>query len=563
MTLWPCLIFGQTSTVDILNTEVSYWMAGPRQIGVDHLRAQSVITLEALNEVTEVVLNARGLEVETVARQEGRIKGQLTFNTSSGQLRINTHLKNGGRLTLAINYTLPLSSDEYQNYILQSESLISFNPFNTSTDIAAGKAGMFYPAVDGDPCLLRLNITINNSRNCGFPGRLDFQVDHQNGTMSQYWSSDGPIAPEAFYLVIGEFREYDAEDLEEEFELAEIALQNIQLDRSKVEMAMAVGFFGLEPEIFTDSQYAYLDSISRLDLPGFFISGDEERLQVSPEELGRRKALALYLNGSDTAKASDHLWRLTVEQNGKEWEYSVLENKWKSVSSLDSVTKRRLIRYRVQQWRSSNEALLAGISSEALDTGFVAPLLKTTNLPLVNIGYRYVAGDTALYVTYTQDTSSAPVYQIPLQVSVYSNDEVTTVNRWLRKESGELKVAFSKSPNAAGVSFGRYFPGTIEESKPDAYLLFQLGNARTATARREALAGLFKTRNPNLFSTALGIAMRDDDAGIRLLALQNAGELNIAAQRKLEDSILKLTNDPVSEVRTLAESLARKYYPYK
>lgn len=559
--LTPCFLFGQSNSIDIQHTEISYWLEGPRAAtGRNLVNARAVVTFRVLENATAVNLLAGGFIVSSIRRRQGREKEMLSFNQENGVLEVQAALHPGEQHEWVMDYQLDLSREELLNYVQQEDEFLAFNPFNVNAPVSAGAAGTFYPTLAGDESYVRLNITIREKRNTGFPGILEFETTNGDGSRSQFWKTEKPITPESFYLVIGEFKEFDAEDLEEEFEMNQVALKALRWEKARATMTGAVEFFGLELATFSDSQYHYLDSLSGLPLEGFFIVGTEAGLDAKPEEWARRKVMALHLESNDTAKASERLWRQTVSHKGIDWRNAFLNNKWKTFDQLGLKQKKRLLSYRVEQWKDANAELLLIMDPAELDTTFIQPLLQSTLLPEINISYRYVARDTALYVSYKQDTAAAPAYHIPLRVNVYSGDEVKTETLVMRKVEGQFKVTFPKVPSAAGVGFGTYFPGRVEEQKPDSYLLFQLSRASTVEQRRQALEGLFKTSNPNLFSTALGIAMRDEDAEIRLLAVQNAGELNIPAQQKLKDTLLKLTEDPSAEVRQKAEVLVKKYY---
>ena len=134
----------------------------------------------------------------------------------------------------------------------------------------------------------------------------------------------------------------------------------------------------------------------------------------------------------------------------------------------------------------------------------------------------------------------------------------------IREAEGVLKLTLEGSPNMASVYLGEYFPGKVEDRKPDTYNLYQLSNASGPQERKQALEGLFQTKNVNLFSTALGIAMDDPEASIRNLALDNATDLTVPAQRKLKDTLINLSKmDDNAEVREKAKILVTKYYETK
>ena len=543
------------------------WYAGPQASGKEALiKARAFISFTGQLSSKDIELEVGECTISSVAKMEGREKEQLTYRLENQKITINLPIEIARRYQIVVDYDINLKADRIKNYIQHTTDLLVMNPFNALDDISLGTAGVFYPSLPGDESILLFNITILNKESVGFRGSIEFETDNQDGTKTQYWRSEQQISPEDFYLVIGEFKEFEAEDLEEEFELSALELRKlkkIRIFNTKKDMLTAIAYLGLNPEALTDSQFAYVDSLSGLNQTGFFITGQEPNLGLTQKDLSRVKALILYSNANDTSKASQQVYDLLIQKNDESWEEDLMDWKWKNRSTLSAEDEKRVLRYRLNRWQNSNPNLFAVMTQAEIDTALFNPILQTYKYPNISISYRYVAGDTALYVNYTQDTTNAPMFTLPIEVTFTTDEGTFREAKKMAGVKGELRVPSTKIPNLASVFFGAYFPGRVDEKKPDTYLLYQLGQSKTTAERKEALLGLFKTNNPNLFSTALGIAMRDSNSELRILALKNADNLNLPAQQKLQSSIELLMQDSNTEISTLAKNLARKYYGAK
>tara|TARA_R110000850_G_scaffold230438_1_gene355176 strand:- start:251 stop:1885 length:1635 start_codon:yes stop_codon:yes gene_type:complete len=543
------------------------WFAGPQaNADKNSIKARALISFTGMLSLTSIELEVGEAIITGVNKMEGRVKESLTYRLENRRLRVELPVEIARKYQIVVEYEINLNNSFLQNYLQHTPDLLVMNPFNARGDLSLGSPGAFYPSLLGDESTLLLNITMFNNESIGFKGNIEFETDNQDGTKTQYWRSEAPVSPEGFYFVIGEFKEFEAEDLEEEFELSAVELRKlrkIRIFNAKKDMLTAIDFLGLNTTALTDSEFAYVDSLSGLKHAGFFITGQELNLGISNRDLNRVKALILYTNQNDTASASRKLDSLFIQKNDKTWEEGLMDWKWERRNTLSQKDQERVMRFRLRRWQNSNPELFAEMTQPEIDTALFNPIIQTFKYPKITVSYRYVAGDTALYVGYLQDTLNSPTFTLPVQVTFITDEGTFSKVKKISGVKGELRVKSAKIPNVASVSFGQHFPGRVEEKKPDTYLLYQLGQAKTIVERKEALLGLFKTNNPNLFSTALGIALRDSDSELRLLALQNADNLNLPAQQKLKSSIELLTQDSSEEISTLAKNLARKYYGAK
>ncbi len=546
---------------DIVSIHLSIWKDGAfASANPNVIQASAEVTFKASKAASQAALLAKGLTVSSVELREGRIKGKLKWSQQNDSLFIQLPAGKRSTSTVKIDYQISLTDENNLAYIQKSENVFALNAMNTAAEMGMGIPGMWFPGARGDRFKMKLDITTKAEENIGFCGSEEYKVNLPNGLIAHFWKTEKEIFPEDFYLIIGTFKEFDAEELEEEFELSTIALKEMKFEKAKRKVMPYISLYGLTEGAISDSEYAVVDSLSAQDFSEYFLN-KEDLPTISKEQYQIEAALAFYIENQDLQKASEKHWGTYSKLKGADWASKIMRNKWDNKDSLSVEHYDKVLADRLVSYQKSNSDLIAVIPSQQLNTAFVKPIIESRALPMVSFSYRYVSGDTALYVMYSQDTIKSNIYAFPIKVIVRSGDRIDTAFKLVDQVSGELKVTFPKVPNLAKVEVGAYFPGTMTENRPDTYNLFQLSKAESEEEREEALIGLFKTSNPNLFSTALGIAMDDEQSRLRMLALDYADNLNAAGQQKLKDTIIALSeNDPNAEVRKKAKILVAKYY---
>lgn len=551
-------------SIDITEVQLSLWKQGERASAGDLvMNAKANISFNVDKAQKQVGFVCKGLTIHEVRLREGRLKDRLTFDQKKDSLIVNFPKQRSGKTSIELEYEIKLDDELSSLYIQRTEDVLAFNPMNPSTTEGMGVEGMFFPTRIDDKFELKLDVTISDDENIGFPGSEEFRVKLADGT-AQFWGSTGQISAKDFYLIIGTFKEFDAEEMEEEFALGEVVLKQMKFEKSKRDVAPFMALYGLPETAVSDSEYALIDSISTEDFAGSYFLKKQDLPAISDDRYQKEAAIAYYLEGYNAAKASERHWQAYSKNKGEAWVEKLMQRKWVQRAELEQKDYEKVFTYILAKYKDANADLMAVISTAEWDTAFVEPMRNTRLVPKVNFEYRYVGGDTALYVKYTQDTVQSTVFHFPVKVEMIAGDVKETRTGIVRDVSGELKMHFDKAPNLAGVSAGVGFLGELTEKRPDAYNLYQLSHASTEAEREEALLGLFKTSNQNLFSTALGIAMDDKSVSIRSLAMDYANDLNLAGQRKLKDTLLHLsTDDPSDEVREKAKILVTKYYESK
>ncbi len=548
---------------NILETELNFWFAGAKSSGeTQKLNAGALVSFNVEKPTHRVGFLAKGLSVQSIERVESPLKSKLIIRPKGDSLIIrSSQLLIAGKVyRWLVKYQIDLGLSSYSNYVINTDNLIAFNSFNVNRSGGHGNAGMFFPSLRRDDFVLKLNLSVTKGKSISTNGRLSFVVDISKTREAQFWNGTQAAKASDFYLVIGSLEEEDEEEIEQELLLADITLRKVKIAQSKEWLYPTLEFYDLDPTHLSDSEYVLVDSLSNIGYAPFFVSAEE--LGTDTASYALEQALLLYLLDGDTVKASQQQWEKYNEKRSAQWQETVLGEKWKRWEQLPLWQKPRVLDFRLQQWVINNENLFGAMDIAQLDTVLFQPMKQSLQFPTVHFSYRYVGGDTAMYVHYNQDTSHAPVYWLPAQVKLYSSDgEIFFHTLVLKEAKGKIKVPYPNAPSYADVNFGSDFMGNFTQTKPDVYNLFLLNNGEQAHERKAALQALILTQNVNLKSTILDIALSDSDEEIVLMALANTEGLNIFGITKLEAILKQLSKQSTTpQIKEKAQKLVLKYY---
>ncbi len=538
--------------VDMLRVELSLWFTEPNVLVSIPATAHTRVRIP--EDADSILFTVNSLIVNTIKISEGRLKQELPFFQTGDSLWV---VVKGQAVNnpLSLHFVYDIVPQEPS--VQQSDAFIAFNPFNLEESVNLGRAGSFYPARAGDASNLALNITVPTGQNSHARGILNFITDNQDGTFSHFWDSSTPISPEQFYLVIGQFEASEPEDLAGELDFTPLDQNKLRAETIRPRLTPLLTYL---QKAATDSVVVYIDSLSDLTMGGFYLTEKDVASLASTEQFNLEKAALLLFNDFDTAEASQVLFGYYTTQGDQSWRNELVESKWQKLRSLSREHQEITTSMRLEQWLQAS-GFRKNFNTAILDTALLEPMVESLEFPSVSLSYRYISADGAQHIIYRQDTVTAPLYAIPSRVTVITRSDTLRSYHFLNEPEGALKIETPQAPQYVDVDFGEYFPGTVEDNKPETYSLYLLSNANTPEARQEALLRLFKTKNPNLFSTVLGIAMDDDDAALRLEALKNAHDLNVPARQKLKDTLISLAeNDSDQTVREEAKKLVQKYY---
>ncbi len=545
------------SAQTVTHTQLSYWFC-PASPGCPEIQGRVDYQLKKLGRGLTIQLEAAPhLTIKWVRLLEGRLKDSLSFQHKSDRLTVQLPSSlSSAQIAIAFTInTTGLDSSQFQ----KTAEFLAFHPYKLQGQNLTAPAGYFFPAFSGKASPLAINLSFPAGQNSGTPGTLSFITKNADGSISHFWDSYASYTPEDFFLIVGRFEEFEPEDLSEEFDFVVIDTRGLKAERVAGRLEPLLSYLGKNRP--NDSTLLLVDSLAARETGNYYLkSSDLSELHAEDYQLLR--SYARHQMKLTEPQIEDTLLAFGAYRYGEKWLFELHALRWQQRDDLSADHKKRAFKARFKHYLAANPWLEKELL--AVSQNFRDSLFKSLLPAYLEVDFRYVAADGKLYVNYRQDTNKAPAYPIPVKVLVATAEDSLVHYDFLPAVEGRLGIELAGSPYFVDLTAGQYFPGRYSQQKPDTYHLYALAKAQSREAKREALLALFKTANPNLFSTALGIAMTDEDAAIRLAAVEQAEKLNAAGRQKLKDSLTELSqSDPNSQVQNLARILVEKYYEGK
>jgi hypothetical protein len=552
------LLFGFYSSAqrtDITSIEFSLWAP---DVSSTQLHGRASIHL--LSNSDSVSFDFHPDQINYIRIREGRLKQHLPYSKRKDVLTVKLPPQSPtSKYNVEVDYTLNLSDPFYKELINKEDIPFGLNVQNMLLDKSMGIDGSFFPSIANDLFQYKASITHPEELNSGTNGILEFTVTNSSKTQSQFWSSDEPINPRDFYLILGEFKEFDLDDIEDEYNFTppDLTALRVQEERNQ-HKHLIKHLLDHHQHEFEDDFIVQLDSLSELDHNNPILTAQDLANPI-PERDWKEQIVLFKKAASDSVKAAQMHFNFHRKHQGAEWADAFLEKKWMELKPLTDSTQvnPHLFKLIASRWLVNSKSLANDRET------FLKQLAHINIPPTVDVKYVYRNEKELIFVE--QDTSVAAPLNIPFSLYIYTKDstyhfDAVTAN----KPTDTLYFPQIGPPQAIRLNFGQHFPGRIQIARSDIYDLYLFSNAEEALEREAALQRLFLTSNPNLFSTVLGIAMDSKDAEMRMLALTKSENLNLPAQYKLKSTLLQLAEkDPVSEIQQKAQKLVEKYYPNK
>ncbi len=491
------------------------------------------------------------LDIKHIHLREGRIKGTLGYQQKENLLyvqlpqnRLRTHA------VIAIEYTIDLRHEMLHPFIMQNEELLAINPLAMYQENTGNHVGLFFPAVRGQETLMSLNISHPAALNVATIGSLSFVSTANERKVGSFWDTQEAVDPADFFLVLGDFKKPDPEKLDKKYVFSE-GFERASWLLIKKETAPIEAFLSARFNFVFDKEvYQLLDSLKQTKTEHFFIK-EEELDDFLPEKYRLYQQSFLLASQGDEEKASQAFTDWVITKKGEDWYQERVKHKWQ----LSGPKSPRLVKAFAALYRTKNPELK---EKERFINEWHAD-----SLPRVRVDYRYQAAKKRFLLLFTQDTAAAALYSVPFRYRLSTGD---TAFPWRSafikpKVQDTLKIDAQRAPYNVQVSFGYFFPGTVEDRLPDNYLLAQLKEANSVEEKQRVLLRLFTTQNKNLYSTVVGIALRDENSSIRAKGLEAAGQLNAVGALKVKAVLHRLAQEePEPELRAKAKALVDKYY---
>ncbi len=555
----------KAQTVKIKEVDFSIWI---EELQTTQHQAEASLLLE-MKQVTDR-LNFDFSEANAVTQihiVEGRDKESLGFDHSKNRLevKLDKEYNAGELLRLRFRYKLGLSNNRVINAYDSTSNLLALN---SSVFLSGGQdlSSHFFPSLRDQKALFKINITFPDGMSSMTPGKLNF-ITLNGNSRSHYWSTTEPLSLEKFYIRVGDFEDHEIEEPEDDPIADLIDPRIFRRTALKESLAGSMDFYR-QQVVFSvsDSLIDLIDERTENTGLNFYLDHADIERSISAKTFKQEQIAALLISGNDTIKASWLNLEWNIREHGTGWLNDILIKKWPtqagdSVSKTDAQVR---MYYYEKELKDTLKALHQHLPDSIFEK-FSSRIINQGKLPRVKINYRYISSKKGLLLFTEQDTNLAAPYSFPLLLRIYLKDTLINTALTIKAVANDTLIAFiPESPQAGEIYAGLDFPGIVAEKKPETYHLYMLSKGSSPQKREVALLELFETKNKNLLSTVLGIAMDSPDAAIRLKALAKADNLDEAAQNKLKETLIKLARqDPDGKVRQKAFELIGKYYPDK
>jgi len=553
-------------TVSIEELSFSLWVD---QLDKKQFRSECTLTLRANQLVNEVNFNFLGNSIGEIRKLEGREKDRLPFKMEGGSLSVTLgrEYQKGEEFSLKFYYNLAIP---------EKESIAAYDPASQVLAINTGAfmqssqdvSSYFFPSLSQQEATIHTNISFPQEMSTMGVGKLQFVTDNGTNT-SHYWSTEEKQPLKDFFLRVGSFKDHEIEELEDDPIISLIDPKAFSRNALKESLQPSIDYYATQTELeVSDSLIDAIDELSKEQLPlSLYLKYADIERNIDTKTFYQEQLLALIASDDDTTKASWLNLRWNESRHQKKWLNQLIKSKWPvkpGEKVPEEITTKIYFNYYQKDFKDTLGSVRLTVPDSVFSNFYDLFLIELT-LPQVKVDYRYISSRKGLLIFIEQDTNLSRPYSFPLLARAYLKDTVVEkvlIAKALAKDT--LLFPLGESPRAAEVYEGEYFPGFLQENKPDTYYLYLLSNAESEAKRTEALVHLFQTKNENLLSTVLGIAMDRPEADIRFRAVEKASDLSVKSQQKLKDTLQKMaTSDPDEEVRQKAAELVSKYYPDK
>lgn len=171
--------------------------------------------------------------------------------------------------------------------------------------------------------------------------------------------------------------------------------------------------------------------------------------------------------------------------------------------------------------------------------------------PILNISHEYRADTTYLTIEQVQNLDSIPLFELPVFVDVWVNNEKKSYPIVVTAQKEVYKFQSDSKPQLIDFDSEKQLLAEISHLKSDRELLFQYLNASKINAKYEVLFALSGIKNDSINNAILNLALNDPFHNIREGAISFVIDGNYKAKKYLP-KILELSKDSDPAVRSSA-----------
>ena len=175
--------------------------------------------------------------------------------------------------------------------------------------------------------------------------------------------------------------------------------------------------------------------------------------------------------------------------------------------------------------------------------------------------YDEVSKQLTVSIHQTQSTKEWPLYQLPIQIDIYTNGAVRTENVWVKNELNDFVFQLNQAPDLVNVDATKTTLWLKKDAKPIEQWIYQLNNAPLWLDKKEAFEKLEKSSNPDAVY-AIMKALDHEFYDVRLMAISSLDVAVKSEKDKVKSKLAELyTNDSSPKVRKKSIEFLAKYFP--
>lgn len=507
-----------------------------------------------------ISLRLFGAEVDEVRLSQGRLKQALNYRFSKDTLLIQIpfDLDKRSRIYIAYHYTWEqLAKSPFVELL---EPGMVFNAFNLEEGARSGTPGWIIPSRLGSYDMLKIGLLFPKELNPGLPLEADYEIELDESQKLIYYRSNAPIDLSAFYLVFGDFRRFDPEDVLEDLQENEALLARSRLAQFEANFQGVLTFVSHRyGQILTDENLQTLSDLEPQVAPqGFWTEGLEKQMNLDQQNksysiIASFEKGDLFTTWLQYAKGllGAEQWRENLKKHFENGDTSQLF--W-SYLMEDYLEEKGL------SWQDSLKVSLS--ENQRMHLSIAKTALKRKKPLNFKLSYRFKSSREGMEFYLEQPDSNVSISG-SLDLRAVLKD--TIINTIVPFEIGILDTVFvpiSESPRSIYISpVSSPFLRFLEE-RPLSYWLYDLNKAPSEGQKREALIKLLEIANPNLLATVIGIALDSGEPELQLLALSRVNDLRVDGLKRLESTLKSLAKES-SNVKLMqkADSLVKEYWP--
>ncbi len=185
--------------------------------------------------------------------------------------------------------------------------------------------------------------------------------------------------------------------------------------------------------------------------------------------------------------------------------------------------------------------------------------------PKVKIGQEYddITKKLTVSIKQTQDFEKWPLYQLPIQIDIYTNGSVRSEKVWVKNENNDFVFQLAQAPDLVNVDATKTTLWLKKDAKPIEQWIYQLNNAPLWLDKKEAFEKLEKSSNTDAIA-AIMKALSHEFYDVRLMAISSLDEAVKSEKDKVKTTLAKMyASDESPKVRKKAVEFLAKHFPDK